>query len=504
MLLGISIDRMGTLSFQTPDPLPVPQAELTSHACMAGGIDRSPIPTHVELRGQQLLLRKDVEESGYLLVPWAVNGMGRLMEVSATLIERELPYHLQVELARGKINQVRTQSAEWRMLGLQTTPAFDQSLQEATHALGGAIMAIPDPEADQQSRIALEQSHAAGRTLMRLYTEQLFQARRQRQGGIHSFLSCRMQALPSSLADPLVQNAFNRVGVPMTWRQVEPHAGDFQWATIDALLAWAEQAGLPVIGGPLIDFSPAGLPDWLIGWPLDPSTLTSQICQYIDTTLQRYKKSIRRWVLCTASNSTDLPGLSEDDRLRLTAAMLEAAAQVDSSLELVIGIAQPWGEYMLREEHTYSPFVFADTLVRTGLPLAALELECFMGSWPRGSYCRDLIDTSRMFDLFALLGVPIQVAFSYPSNSIPDAMADLSQELSAGHWNRGFTEEVQADWAARFTALALSKPFVVGASWHQFDDAQPHLIPHGGLINPDGHVKPALQALRQMRQTFLS
>ena len=76
--------------------------------------------------------------------------------------------------------------------------------------------------------------------------------------------------------------------------------------------------------------------------------------------------------------------------LGLTYRLAEAARQVDPSLELIIGIAQPWGEYMALADRTHSPFIFADTLIRSGLNLAALDLEMVMGVTPRGSYCRDL------------------------------------------------------------------------------------------------------------------
>ena len=77
-------------------------------------------------------------------------------------------------------------------------------------------------------------------------------------------------------------------------------------------------------------------------------------------------------------------------------------------------MSQPWGEYMARAEHTYSPFVFADTLIRAGLKLAALDVEWVMGVTPRGSYCRDLLDASRVLDLYAMLGTPLQVSLAYP------------------------------------------------------------------------------------------
>ena len=44
---------------------------------------------------------------------------GVLMTSTATVIERPQPYHLALELARGKVNQVRGQAADWLQGGLQ-------------------------------------------------------------------------------------------------------------------------------------------------------------------------------------------------------------------------------------------------------------------------------------------------------------------------------------------------------------------------------------------------
>ncbi len=61
---------------------------------------------------------------------------------------------------------------------------------------------------------------------------------------------------------------------------------------------------------------------------------------------------------------------------------------------------------MASADATHSPFIFADTLIRSGMNLTPLDLELVMGPTPRGSQSRDLFETSRMLDMYALLGVP--------------------------------------------------------------------------------------------------
>jgi len=154
-------------------------------------------------------------------------------------------------------------------------------------------------------------------------------------------------------------------------------------------------------------------------------------------------------------------------------------------------------------DRTHSPFVFADTLIRSGLNLAALDVELVMGVTPRGSYCRDLLEVSRLLDLYALLGVHLRVTLGYPSSGQTDADADPELRVGGGHWGEGFTPEVQAAWAADVTALALCKPYVQGVQWVHLRDAEAHQFPQCGAFDAKDAAKPALQKLRELRETHL-
>jgi hypothetical protein len=195
--------------------------------------------------------------------------------------------------------------------------------------------------------------------------------------------------------------------------------------------------------------------------------------------------------------------LGEYELLWLTVRIARAARQVGPGLEFTIGIAQPWCDYMAREKRDQSPYVFAETLVRE-LNLAALDLEIIMGVLPRGSYCRDLLETSYLLDSYAELGVPLWVTLGYPSGSTTDMKADPELCVDAGHWHTGVHEAVQADWAASFTLLALSKPYVEAVHWVHFTDADVHQFVHCGLLDARGKPKPSLEMLGRLREVPLS
>src|SRR4051812_25731611 len=106
---------MGTMIFDLPPDLPESARDELERASVAGGQEGMPYPTEASVLAGQLAVVRRIEESGSLLVPWPVGDRGHFMAATATLMERPAPYNLSVELARGKINQVRSQAADWIM-----------------------------------------------------------------------------------------------------------------------------------------------------------------------------------------------------------------------------------------------------------------------------------------------------------------------------------------------------------------------------------------------------
>ena len=107
---------MGLIRFLVPPP-----SDISANAherAFATGIDQVPWRCEVRRQGDEIQIVRSVNDSGNFHIPWEVDGYGELMIGTATLREREKPYHLQVELARGKLNQVRNQIAEWQSIGL--------------------------------------------------------------------------------------------------------------------------------------------------------------------------------------------------------------------------------------------------------------------------------------------------------------------------------------------------------------------------------------------------
>lgn len=495
---------MGTMTFQLPAGLSPAAARELERACLSGGPDLMPYLCDTSVLSNQLLLdRAASDESGYLTSPWTLPADGLLMGTSATLMERTTPYHLLVELARGKINQCRNQAADWEAGGLNLDPALRQRMHQTAVTFGHAVCSTDADERNTLAQQALEHAYGVAGDLVQVYTRQVFDIRHQRQPKLDTALSGRLgPAVDDPRQAQLFKATFNRAVLPLSWHQVEGEEAYYNWAEFDRWLHWAETAQLDVTAGPLIDFSSAQLPAWLWLWDRDLPSMATFMCRFVEAAVRRYRARIRRWQLTAASNWANVLGLTEEELVGLTFRLGETARQVDSTLEIVLGISQPWGEYMVRNERV-SPFIFTDNLIRYGLNVAAINLEVVMGVNGRGSYCRDVLDLSRMLDLYALLGVPLQVTLGYPSGRQSDPDADPELPLDAGAWREGFTPAVQGEWAARFAELALCKPYVQAVQWAHVSDREPHQFPCCGLIDHQGQPTPALAALRALREAHL-
>jgi hypothetical protein len=498
---------MGVMKFLLPSGLGRDAVEHLARTSVTGGQDNMPSRAEVLIEPGQLTVIRPVDESGSLAAPWEVNGSGRVMASSATLMERSEPYHLLTELARGKLNQVRGQTADWIMGGLEMTAALGQQLQQATQAFVRAVVdSAPGqpPSGEPEAQAALAQGFRAADVLVHAYTDQVFILRHQRQARLETSLGCGLgSTVPDAAVADRLAETFNTVCLPLAWSEIERAEGDYNWETADAQVDWALARGLKVIGGPLIDFFGLNLPAWLARRKRDLNTLCSCLCDYVETAIARYRTRVHAWQVSAASNSAQVLAVGDEELLWLTLRLAEAARQIDPSVEIGLGIAQPWGEYLTRQDRTHSPFLFADTLVRSGLKLAFLDLEMIMAVSPRGSYCRDLLEVSRLLDLYALLGVPLQITLGYPSASEADANADPGLGLHLGQWRGPFGPETQADWASAYGALTLCKPTVRSVVWTNVTDAAPHIFPHCGLIDAQGKVKPALGRLRELRELHL-
>src|SRR3954463_14879246 len=136
---------MGVLKFQVTTPDLASRLPELRKAYVTG-LDRTPSRLGIEFRQGLMICHRDSNESGRLFVPWPVEGFGTPIVGTATLSERPEPYPLAVELARGKLNELRNQLAEWKQMGLRAPDELEAMMTEAHRAFVKAVTAGENPD----------------------------------------------------------------------------------------------------------------------------------------------------------------------------------------------------------------------------------------------------------------------------------------------------------------------------------------------------------------------
>ena len=474
---------MGQLTFLLPASVPPAAGRCLGLARLAGGYDRVPIPARRTLDGSRLAFEKVSNDSAYLRCPWPVPGAGHPVFVSATLRDRIEPYHFPTELARGKLNQVRTQLAEWEGAGLELSDEDRAGLTAAVQAFGRAVRDPGTPAADAAAEEALAAGLRLGDRFTALFTGLLLNHRVTESGPPTTRLGARVFREPTIPEGAAYAAAFNAVRLVPDWRTIEPAEARADWTGFDAAVDWAVGAGLAVSGGPLVDIAAGPFPNWVKDHAGDLPSLTAFLCDYVETVVSRYRGRVSDWLVFSGFNHADALGLGEDDRLRLAARLVEAARSVVPGGTYTVGLSQVWGDYLAGDDDlSYSPLMFADTLLRGGLQIGGLELELVCGDGPRASKPRSLLDVYALLDLYAMLGVPLDIALSCPGG---------------GDW------ACPPGWAAGVLDLAASIGQVNGVYWDSWADGDATRVPGAPLWAGEKPAGGPLSEFQRVRREVL-
>ncbi|MEZ6056612.1 MAG: endo-1,4-beta-xylanase [Planctomycetaceae bacterium] len=461
-------------------------------------LDGRVAPLRVELQGNLLQCTRSNSDSGKLHIPWRVEGFGLPIITTTSLPESDRPYHLTLELARGKIAETREQAYLWETAGMLIPDNFRSQIKLAYQLFSKASANRNHPTlVDDYSQQALTQAFRAADVLGGSYAIQRFKSRMQSLSHRPALLGCTVdESLSVEVLKDLFCSTFSAAVVPVEWNRIEPTEGNYNWQSLDDLVSCCQQQRMFVRGGPLIDLSAGGLPQWLTTWKDDFLNLQSFVCDFIETAVSHYAGQIRMWEVVARPNTGGGLRLTEEQRLALTARSLEAAQRTDTEAQLFIRIDRPWGDYQAGGQHRLTPIQFVDALVRSSLGLSGVNLEIAVGYHPQGSRHRDLLAVSRLIDVWSLLGIQLHVTLSFPSSATKDSQA--VQEVAVGRSECGvdWSEEVQSHWASRYVTLLMSKPAVTGVFWTHFSDGFPHRFPNAGIIRPDGSQKPVVKVLR--------
>jgi GH35 family endo-1,4-beta-xylanase len=465
------------------------------------GFDGRVFPSRVEAKGDTIEFLRVNSDSGKLAIPYPVEGQGWPIVSTATLREHEDTYILSLELARGKICQVRNQLATWEGLGMSIPQDFRKVHREAHSLFAKATTAQPDIEkVCALANQAIARSCTAAELLTQAYVEQRLSVRLKKSPQTSVSFGCAVNSVAAAEEhSDLFCQAFNSAAVPIEWKVIEPQEGEYDWEACDKIVEFCQSNKLLMRAGPLLDLSNDGLPEWLKQWGHDFFNLQSFLCDFVETAISKYQGKVRIWEVSSRINTGGAFNLNEEERLTLVARTLEVARKVDEEAKLFIRIDQPWGAYQTEGNHRLSPIQFVDALLRCGIGLSGVNLEIAVGYTGQDSGPRDLLDFSRLLDQWSMLEIPLHVTLAFPTSSETDAHSENTLSVELAGWRQPWSEDAQTEWINLYVPMLMAKQSVVGVYWSHLTDASKHVFPNAGLVDADGKSKTALEAFMKHR-----
>ena len=493
---------MGQMRFRIHDRHRIPSEHL--ERIYVAGLEEIPWSTRVSWDGDMLVVRRTISDSGCVYVPWQVDGHGENVLTTTTLMERDAPYLLEVELARGLIHRIRTRLFVWEWLGLETPPEMQEKLQIATREFALAATTQGElSEAAAAANRAISMAFETSAELVSKYAEQAI-AGRQRQSPIATLMGVSLSSeTPDLKVRRSLVEACNIIQIPIAWRAVESKEGRRDWKQTDEQLAWCQKAGMKVAAGPLLRMDDLGVPDWMVLWEGDFENLTRLMVEHVTAVVSRYAGRVHLWQVASRVNTGRLLGLEEEQSLQLVAHALELVRNIDPRTPTVVSFDQPWGEYLSQQDEDLAPLHYADALVRADLGVSGFGLEINAGFLPGGTSHRPTFELGRMLDQWSVWGLPLMIQMSTASSDEADPLAKKNIGIQLASGVRDASVDPQRLWATEILPLLLARSAVQVVLWNQVSDSVPHEFPHAGLFDANDQPKSTLALMRDLLKSCL-
>ena len=543
---------MGLMRFHVLDPGCIDQQSL-DRACLVGPEDL-PFAGRTYMHGDHLIVERREDASAYLWMPWTLPSHGQWMLSTSSLMERQRPYQLEVELARGAVFRVRNQLAMWEQLGLQSTADIQQQVIRMTRLFARAATRQDNPRhASMAANEALSSAADASVQLASLYANQAIQGRVSVTPKLPTLIGVRLgETTPASNDATTLASACSMVAAPASWKSVEESEGKRHWEQTDKQIKWAQKENLRVACGPLLEFDELCVPEWAYLWEGDFEAIASLMIAHVQATVSRYKGRVQLWNIAARVNRVGVLSLSDEQRLQLTARAIRTAREIDSRTPMVVSFDQPWGEYLTNSSSELGPLDYADALERADLGVSGFGMELNIGYAPDGSSPRSPLELSRLLDQWSLrLELPLMVAITAPSSAEEDPLASSGFRVIAGGVASALTEEeastdekeddthdthvlneplpsssasdtqeftlnqahdtrrlpvdegLPTRWAEQNLPILIAKNCVQVVFWNQYRDDEPHQFPHGGCVTRTGEPKEVLTVIKRLRDEYL-
>jgi len=470
------------------------------------GPDDIPVRGQLQVEGDEIVGMRHSETAVGLATLWEVGRVGKMFLQTTRLPSRERPYILNVELARARLLRISQKREEWGAADLSLPEEHRELIDEALDRFIAALCQLDEPAAagrlaDEALTLALQGGEALALAHGRAHLER----RNSAQGFARHSFGCCLD--PKRMGDPKylkhVKEQFHFVTVPMTWRDLEPEEQKRDFGVLDECVRWLNHQRIAAKVGPLLTFSPPGVPDWLYIWEHDFEQVREMAYEFVRAVVERYGPKVQAWDVISGMNAENCFKFSFDQLLEMTRSAALAAKRASPRSLVLIELTEPWGEYYATNQRTVPPLIYADMIGQSGVPFDGYGIRVRFGWGGEGMRTRDLLELASLLDRFAVLGRPVHLS-GVQAPSAADSRDNSGKGGEAGYWHGPWSEAVQADWLEQVYQVALSRSYVETVTWQDLADrGAGGVMRHGGLLREDLTAKPAFARLVGLKNALV-
>ena len=486
-----------------------PPADIDLSTAYLVGSDNVPIRGEFSYSGGEIVCRKRAPGAAALTLMWEAKNFGTVLLETTRLPERDEPYILNLELARGRVMRLMQKREEWGIFDLPDLTALNDKAQEARDLLLEGITRQTEPaKASEFGDKCLELVLPLSEQAALAHADLLLQRRIATRNFPRGAFGMRVEHVITleSYRRALVPNAdFARM--PMWWKVIEPQEQQFNWHPIDEWMEFLRRARLPVVAGPLVHFAEVSIPEWLYIWEHDYETVRDLLYEHIERVVTRYAPQVALWNVLSGLHVNAQFSFTFDQLMDVTRMAVSLVKKVHGSSRTMIELTQPWGEYYAGNQRSIPPMLYADMVVQSGIQFDVFGVQLKFGLPKEGCWQRDLFAISSLLDRFSTLGKPVMISAMQAPSSPPESIAGM---VSPGVWRRPWSEALQAKWLEAVTDIALSKPYVEAICWQDLVDIPPKVlptgqsVPFGGLTTVDLTPKQSLRTWAGLRRAVMN
>jgi hypothetical protein len=478
-----------------PGLIPVPLLEKAYFA----GWGRVPHPTQVAIEDGELIIGAASRESGTIHVPMQHQLLGITMESTETLLSRETPYLLLKELGRGAFGRLNRRLFDWQMLGFRCPITLKTRVADQAHRFSQAIISDDDIQTQQTFLAVLEELSQIVLEATQEFTNQsaAWRMRNNEKLSVSLGIGIGSDSIESlyefDLYAKFLQESFHAVLPMPTWRELEPEPGIFDWDRLEQRVSMPSRFGFRVVMGPMLSFDESAFPDWVLPQLEDDDFFETRVTRFVNSIAERYGNSAQCWILANHVNTQSLKYISQSRVIALIRILAQQMRSRGISKPIMVGIDQPWGEYLIRQTPEWEQLQIAESLMGCR-EIDAFLLEMNFGFDDRSTLPRDPMSISNMIDQWSFLGKKVFISLSVPSGT------DSPETDPVYHWS----EQQQQVWTEMLLKTILGKRMVHGILWTPLQDpAEPGPQHYRGLIDSQHVLKSAFKHFTHIRQTML-